>query len=500
MNELSVPKTLSKLTRDEIAEIQTALSNCDLASLEKAYKRSRFADSRLKAHYLRALNEANWDNDQRDLATFVAEKIIPTFSPRIYDEVLRDFKFSGNPSNALRLSILHRLNPTRTKPLLAEALEKGSFSVKIAAIECLSDHADSFDLLVRYSGKRDFASYANKSISRLGTTQSKEFLIQKLENGDYYALKQCNDKSISKLMFQRAEHLLGEIAEEDSKSKRDMLFQELGLLTRVCEDNSAKFDRLLLGCLKSATALKSGSEDIVACTLVDIAGMIGLRKKSIALRIIEVRDAIPPEEFGIAADVGRKHLPPSKFFDVFSPYSNPRAKRSTVEGKRDGELFNSLSRELSKLWRYTDFQAGRKEKAKLDPRWADLAFKQKDDDLILELANLKHPQLANYLTKLLNAHLKKDLFDLFPIIEAMVRSKHADAPEEFVSAIRRKALSKKFDPDYQRWLYLLKDLPKSMPQKVLYLLDDPKCNQEAHEQIPKWLSLPFDEYFGVAAL
>lgn len=106
---------------------------------------------------------------------------------------------------------------------------------------------------------------------------------------------------------------------------------------------------------------------------------------------------------------------------------------------------------------------------------------------------MPHPSLPRFLSRKYAS--TKAPWNLFPIVEAMVRSRHPDAAAALVETITRKATSRRFDPDYQRRLYLLQDLPPSATSEAGQLVDHPKCNDEAREQIPWFLSKPFDDYF-----
>ena len=493
-------KRPTKLKAVEVTEILTALKTSNTQFLEQAFRSNRFIDSRLTNHYLKAL--ANVDNYRHDeaLIELLTEKIIPAYGTKVVKEIEKAFKLKGDVPNGQRLKILHRINSEKAKPLVLKAAEKGSYTVKISAIQCLGDYTESFDLLHKFSQQEDFEWTAELAIARLGTPESQAFLIQKLEDEDYTLLFHCNDKKVLALALKKAEECFEQLKKEKSNAKRKSLRENFGCLAKICQSNSLRYNRLVLACLDHLKCFEKRVPEYGAGVLGDILETIGLGKKANALKLLEVRDQIPPGYFGIVADVGRKHLKFSEFFDTFSKYANPNAKSKSTDGIRDGELFESLSRELGSLWSFDEFRAGKKEKAKLDPRWAGLAFKVKDDGLILELAHLAHPKLSAYLSKKLKENMKKDPFDQFPILEAMVRSKHADAAEATLSLISKKALRKKYDPDYQRWLYLLKDLPKSVKDEVRKLPAHPKCNEEAADQIPQWLALAFKDYFTPAAI
>jgi hypothetical protein len=224
--------------------------------------------------------------------------------------------------------------------------------------------------------------------------------------------------------------------------------------------------------------------------------MAGLGTKKCVNYLIQNRDRLPAEQFEIIADAARKWLKPSEFFTQFSRYFKPDAPSKSADAVRNNGLMECLNREYSALWRYLSFNEGKQDKAKLDREWIDLAIKKSDADLILELAQPNHPSLIQYLDAQWQKNKKREPFQIFSLVEAMVRAKHRDAENALLMTVQRKALGKKFDPDYQRWLYLLSYMPDSARQAISELLKNPMCNAEAKRQIPKWLAKPYSKYFS----
>jgi hypothetical protein len=159
----------TKLSKSELDLIVVALNHGDTATLKRAFDANRFIDSRLKQPYLNALNDTDEYGDGTQLAEFVADKVIPSFGTKIYKDVQKAFNSKGDQSDAYRVKILHRLDPAKTKPIVVLASEKGAESVQIAAIECLGDHPDTFDLLMKLSKHHGLKWQAERSIAQLGT-------------------------------------------------------------------------------------------------------------------------------------------------------------------------------------------------------------------------------------------------------------------------------------------------------------------------------------------
>ena len=490
-------KTLSavRLTNRELSELREAIGSKSAPVLREAIKRDRVIDSRLRNDYLAVLD----GELDCEFCQLIAEDILPFYGAKIFADLERGYDRQGYDLDARKLRLMAQVSPRKAKKVLLETIEAGSFDTREAAVECLGSYAGMTEYLLGLPGDTFSDSSIARALALQDTPDARKWLLAKLEAGELHLLYRLENRAIKSAATKKAKRLLLEIQSEGSEAKRDELGQLMVRLAALGSSKSKPHQEFLLDCLKSHKLFGAPKGLHDSDVLQDLLVEIGLGPKSLAMELIPYRNKLPARCFGVVADAGRKWMTPDQFFKTFSKYLAPKATAKSAAEVRNDLLEEVLSRELSHLSKFGSFSNGR-EKRKLDPRWLKVAFRNETEWLILELANLGHPKLHSFLTSQWKNSASRDIFYRFPVIEAMVRSKHAMAAEVFCGSMKKKALGKRFDPDYQRWLYLLKWLPRSCTREVEELVRHPKCNSEAKTQIPFWLGTRFDEFSTVGAV
>src|SRR5262249_49795124 len=94
------------------------------------------------------------DDVYAEIADLVAENILPLYGKAILPELRATLDLKGKTGHARRLRLMQALDPAGTRELVKQALESGSKEVKVAAIECLGDHAEDLSFLLEQAAAK----------------------------------------------------------------------------------------------------------------------------------------------------------------------------------------------------------------------------------------------------------------------------------------------------------------------------------------------------------
>jgi hypothetical protein len=189
-------------------------------------------------------------------------------------------------------------------------------------------------------------------------------------------------------------------------------------------------------------------------------------------------------------------------YDLFSPYylvpAASTKKRSDPAMEKRETIRDIISTVADRRYYAHDprFAAFRGEETQidkfikageLDPRWLDAAIESNDLDLVQSLARPKHKGAGEYLSRQMEALLKKRDFDyeLSGVLETMLRIEHPQATEYYLAALRKIGSGRAVY--YAYWLArLIPNLPKSAAPQIEALL--PTVNEKIADQIAPYLS------------
>ena len=103
-------------------------------TLKKAVEAKRIADLRLLSPTFEVLGSGN-----HYLADIVSETILPAFGPSLLHELEANLDLAGKSINARRLKVICKIDPVKGRDWCLKALEQGSPSLKVQALDSLAE-------------------------------------------------------------------------------------------------------------------------------------------------------------------------------------------------------------------------------------------------------------------------------------------------------------------------------------------------------------------------
>jgi hypothetical protein len=444
-----------------------ALSTTGAGRLElvrDAFDRGAFRDLRLVRPALDAL-----DDPFPELASFVAEQVLPLYGAAIYSELHARFDPAGKSGHAWRLARMHRIDPTRTRALVDVALENGSKEVKLQALSCLEGRADALELLLDQASARagEVRSTALSGLASLDDPRSAEAVERALVGKDAAAVVDALRSTPSARLraFVLAElavavdALFGArsaAADDPTAKKSTKKTTKKSSPTTPTERTSAAADRvaLLLTALVGRTddpaldrALELLSRVDALLALPGEGGVSVLRRVAwvlLASNVPRALDALaalgpaaPPCLAGAAFTAALARWEPARahdaFVDVYANRPSGRSKEAENARLRSDAvtgILHALAQSRRTYRPHGDelVLVASLVKAPLDPRWLDAAIGKDDVELVHALARPGHTALHDYLEARLDRAAASSAWNeetrKHDLLEAVARSQH----------------------------------------------------------------------------
>lgn len=470
--------------------------------IKDAHERGCFRDLRLVKPAIAAL-----DDVYPEIGEYVAENILPLYGKAILPELRAKFDIKGRAGHIRRLVLMHKLDPEGTRETVKQALEEGSKEMKVAAIECLGPDDLSYLLENIKAKAKDVREAAFKALGRSGTSESLAALQESLRSSDIgLAIKPVQESKnplLIKFVVDETDaqaNLLLTGKEKDKKEQGKQADRLLSLLECLRGRDDKQTDAFLTKWFArraefSGIKSEPGGKDIQQ-RLVQIISTGPAGAKS---ALIDSHAALSPEELSHAFLAARLSRKPAEVFEMFSPYLNAevpeklkgreltiseimiRAGLAAMVGKKTNGRDLAFAKRnaiscmlsigfygMSHLESAGDTKAFLTEHRKnLDPRWLDVAVKQKQFDVVKALARTGHAGANAILSAGYLAELKKPQNPLSAgaILRTMLQIDHPKATDYLLAALAKQAESGSFWFDD-----LITELPKDAVPKLEALL------------------------------
>lgn len=472
-----------------LIEALTTTGSGRLEIIRDAQQRGAFQDLRLVNPALAAL-----DDTYGEIGDFVADQVLPPFGKAIYSELKANFDPKGKGGHVHRLRLMHRLDPQATRPLVEEVLETGSKEMKVAALPCLGDSKEHLPHLLEQAGARnkEVRAAALKAIATRKDSEVVDTLVKALSGADLEiaagpASRNPSPK-MAKFLIEDAARQLDELVKIKTKAKQKKpLARFYSFLMCFAERTDKKTVDLLAGFFERRDELAAikgdvSGEDVnrrVASSLILTGSKPAMKK------IADVHETLDPSLLDCAFMAAIETMKPKEVYDQFSPYlrvkAGPKKKRSDPTLQKREAIRDLL---ITTAYRYDYDYWGRDydyahalarlgHKAKLDPRWLDIAIETDDFELVETLARPKHKATSDFLSQKFEAKLKgKDVdYELGRLLQTMLQTEHPRLVEHFLDGL------KKIGSPRRRYFYhpywfarLIPQLPKKAAPKIEEML------------------------------
>jgi hypothetical protein len=475
--------------------------------IRDAFERGVFKDLRLVRVAVKAI-----DDPYPPIADFVADRVLPMYGKAIYDDLRTAYNPKAKGGQVRRLRLLHRLDGERTHELVEQALESGSADMKVAALQCLEGRQEMLSYLLEQSRAKsaDVRRAAYRSMAQSNEKDVVECLIQALSGADLKLAAEAAGQN-------RNPKLLAFLLEESAKELQEV--EKLAAKNKKQASKSAERLYNLLRCFESRNDKQSiaffkqlferrgeigqwkteiGGEQINRL----VAGLLVRTGDKAALALVaDAHATLAPEVLDWALLAAAKTRKPKEIYDAFVPaYLAPTGKKrndAAARRERVRELLLMLAFGRTYAhYRYggavytfgdgadlSEFIQG----VELDPRWLDAAIQSEDLQLVEVLARAKHKPTWEYLSRWMDAMLKKRDFDYqcSNVLETMIRTEHPQAAEYFVATLKKIADGRA--SHYAYWLArLIPTLPKSAAPQIEAVL--PTMSDKVVNQIAAYLA------------
>jgi hypothetical protein len=466
--ELALPPTqTSARMLKPLMEALTTTGAGRLELIRDAYEQGAFQDIHLVQPALRAL-----DDVYAEIADFIAEKVLPLYGRAIAPDLRAKYDPKGRAGDARRLRLLHALDPAGARDLVAGALEDGSKEVKVAAIECLRGRAEDLRFLLDQTTAKaqEVRRAAYRALADIDHADAVAALEKVLGGKDLDlaadALAASRSDRLVRSILAAAEGELAALPKIKDKKEVSERLSRLRKLAITLAGRAGAAEAFLLSLFTRRDALAkvkgeplSGAD--VNSSVVKLLATGTLKQRQ---SLAASHASLPPDDLPFCFQAGRRALPSSEVFAMFSPYLT--AKTDEKKKQRDPAWVRreALCAEIvghNRHHFHRDVDAG----PPLDPRWLDIAVGLGRLDLIGALARPGHAATDRYLTSAFDAILKdsKALLDCYDVVATMVRAAHPRATDAFVAVLEKHADK----VDYASYLFprLIPELPRAaLPQ------------------------------------
>lgn len=443
-----------------------------LEVIRDAHERGAFRDLRLVGPAVAAL-----DDPYPEIADFIAQRVLPLYEKAILAELRERLDVKGRGGHGRRLMLMHRLDPEGTREVVKRALDEGSKEIKVVAIECLGSSPDDLSYLLEQSKAkaRDVRMAALKALSRSDADDAVKTLCEVLKGKDIdlamESVRTSRNPHVLEFVLAQIRHQFEAVLAEKSKDKEKLsplTTRLLSLLECLRKRNDESIGKLLLELFQQRQKLAAVKGEPSGKDIEQrLVSIMAFGPKAAQQALIEAHASLPEDELADAFHAARLTRSAADVFELFSGYVTAKVdekkKRDPAWLKREAivDVLNS-----SHVWSPydSDFDEdnGDAVRAKLDPRWLDLAVQLEHAELVRELARPGHVKANQLLSKLFDEQLKKfkDIYELSSTLRTMVRVQHPDAADAIMATVGKHAKATHYYGLY--WIaQLIPDLPPS---------------------------------------
>ncbi len=432
-----------------LLEALTTTGSGRMETIREAHERGAFRDLRLISPALAAL-----DDTYAEIGEFIAQQVLPLYGPAIVPELRAKFDPKGRLGHARRLALMHRLDPEGTRGEVKLALDEGSKEVRIAAIECLGHSPDDLPFLLEQvkSKAKDVRAAALKALGSSNADGAVKRLCESIDGPDFALavepIRASRSPALVDFLLEAADKQVRALLTGKEKDKKKLgALNERTMLLLEClrgrdDKKTEKFLLSLFAQIKQLVAVKgepSGTDVVERLVSVMAAGPAKVQSA-----LVDAHQTLPAESLGEAFAAACRSRKPAEVFKLFSPYLTARVDekkkmRDPAYGKREAVL-GVILRQRRSLFDAPEMRGPRGFDllAALDPEWLDLAVRLDNLDLVETLAVPGHAKANTFLSrrfKQLPAK-SKDEFDLYGILEALVRVGHPEATDTVIEVIK----------------------------------------------------------------
>jgi hypothetical protein len=294
---------------------------------------------------------------------------------------------------------------------------------------------------------------------------------------------------LSKYLLEEASKQLDDLLSTKDKAKqKKQLARFRSFLSCFANRSDKKTVDFLAACFERRDEIDTLKGDVsgadvnrkVASTLILTGSKPAMKK------IVDAHESLDAALIDCAFLAAIQTRTPKEVYDLFSPYL--RVKTGLKKKRRDpaSEKRESVRDLLSTVAcchrrdyyvHDPDFELGRSMaeligEATLDPRWLDAAIEAKDLELVQALFRPRHKATNEFLSKTLDAMLKKKGIDpyLSNVLETMIRAEHPRVTEHFCEGLKKVAGGRR-QYYFAYWLgRLVPQLPKKAAPEIEALL------------------------------
>lgn len=452
--------------------------------IEDAHKRGAFRDLRLIKPALNAL-----DDPSQDIAEYLADDVLPMYGKAILPELRAKFDPKAGKGQSRRLKLMHRIDPAETRELVKQSLEVGTKDVKIAAISCLGAEKEDLAHLVEHAGSKqqDVRGAAYHALAKIDDPKAVEVLAKAITGKDLHliidAISESKSDTLADVLVDEIRRGWDDLKKLKDKKKVNEAADRLSDLIRALPAREyAAADALVMDLFarraemaKVKGTIYSGS-DVVEAVLDHMAD----GPKSLKTALARAHAELSEDQLNTAVRAGREALPPAELYDLFAPFVE--AAVGVKPGKKDKaaravlarceSILDGLDADYIPSYWYDeedeDDEDGPAEKdPDLDPRWLDLGLKLENIGLVHAARRPGHPAALAFLSKLLDAELKKKQSNTIDdLVQTMIRFEHPGAVDALFASYETFVLKKK-GYTYSYWYDdAIRMLPKSAIPRV----------------------------------
>jgi hypothetical protein len=465
--------------------------------IKDAHERNVFKDLRLIKPVLQGL-----DDPYPEIADFLVKSVLPLYGTAIVPELRAKFDQKGRAGHCRRLQLMHQLDPVGTRPLVQEALEQGSKEMRVTAIECLGDSPEDLAFLLEQAKAKakDVRAAALRALAKLDAGDAGTLLQSVLKSGELELVVQSIRRSpnpqlrtlvLEETKAQLAQTLAAKPEKDKEKAKKEAgaRHARLNLLLECLRGHDdAAISAFLLDAFetrdKLATLAGEPSGKDVAEKMVQLMAQGSDQTR----RALAARHAdLSADDLRQAFFAARYSLSAAEVYDTFAPYLrvkvDPKKKGRDAAASKFAAVLDGLQQHWS-WYRYGDVldEEEFKNLKSLDPRWLDLAVEQEHLSLVMALARPGHATVNGLLSRTFVEVLgkSKDLHDIAPVLQTMIRVEHPDATQAMLQTIEKHAKTSHHWGFY--WISrLIPQLPKSAVGELEQLL--PKLPEKVIDQL-----------------
>jgi len=174
-----------------------------LEVLETAYEEGKLNDFRLYKHLSKGL-----DDKYVEVATILADKIIPSLGEEMLPFLLEDYNVKGGMADVRRMLVIAKIGHENTVDIAETAFNEGNVDMQVAAIPLLGRDNKHEDLLLSLTGDRRLAikEAALYGLIKMDSQKGKDKMMKILASRTNYrpaikAAQVCTDPIYNRAIF-----------------------------------------------------------------------------------------------------------------------------------------------------------------------------------------------------------------------------------------------------------------------------------------------------------